>query len=158
MQPAKWPSLVFRVFGMANLLLAGICACITLLSVFGVAPSNLSNFPAAPHFSQVFWTMITINLIFELILAIAGIRLLQTRTQGLTICNALFLIEVLYFVGVSMPWFLRLYGDLSTSIGGAAGMGNGGLVVLWITGYPIITIVVLNVARRRLILPAAVYV
>ncbi|MGA8071963.1 MAG: hypothetical protein WB995_00725 [Candidatus Acidiferrales bacterium] len=150
MKPGNWPALIFRVFGVGNLLLAGVAACLTLLAVGGLAMSTLRNTPDAPYFLQVFATMTAINLTFEIMLAIAGVRLWQKRPEGVAICNVLFPVEVLYFLGVTVLSFPAFPKTSTMSLAGATGIGNVSLVVQWITGYPIVALVVLNLVRRRL--------
>jgi hypothetical protein len=150
MQSVKWPVVTFRVFGVANLLLAGICACFTFIEVISVAASNSRNPSDLPYFLQAFIAMVAINLTFEIMLAVAGIRLWQTRREGLTICNVLFPLELAYFLIVAFLWSVGSPKGLNISVGGATGIANVPLVVQWITGYPIIALVVLNIVGRRL--------
>jgi hypothetical protein len=150
MKRSNWPALMFRVFGGGNVLLAGAAACLTLMAVVGLAMSTLRNTPNAPYFLQAFTAMTAINLTFEIMLAAAGVRLWQKRPEGLTICNVLFPVEVLYFLVITVLSFPAFPRTSTMSLAGATGIGNVGLVVQWITGYPIVALVVLNLARRRL--------
>lgn len=150
MQRARWPAVIFRVFGVGNLLLAGAAVSFTLMSVGGLAMSTLRNTPDTPYFLQAFTAMTAINFAFEITLAIAGIRLWQTKPKGVGICNALSPVEVLYFfliIVLSLPAFPR---TSIMSLAEATGVGNVGLTVQWISGYPLIALVVLNLVRRRL--------
>ncbi len=153
MQPAKWPSLLFRSFGAANVLFAGSGALFTVFDAITVGMSELKGFSEAPYFFPAFWTMIAMNLVFEIALAIAGIRLWQLRKQGLTICNALFPAEILYFLALSMPQFPGVSEGLRLSITFAGYIANTGSVLQWITGFPLIALVALNLVRRRLDFP-----
>ncbi len=154
MEAAKWPSLVFRAFGAASVLLASFGAVFTIFDVITYGMGELKSDSADPYLLQVFWTMIAINLVFEIALAIAGIRLWQLRKQGLTICNALFLAEILYFLlALSMPQFPGVSGGLRLSITFAGYLANSGSVLQWITGFPLIALVALNLVRRRLDFP-----
>jgi hypothetical protein len=150
MRSAKWPSVIFRIFGLMTFLVAVVSGFFTLIPTITVEIGGAESTPDAPHFVAVFFAMVAINLAFEVLLAIAGILLWQAKTVGLTICNAIFPAEILYSLIVFALWSPGLSGGLGTSIAGATGVGNGGLVVQWITGYPVIALVVLNVLRPRL--------
>jgi hypothetical protein len=153
MQPAKWPSLVFRAFGVASLLFASSGVLFTICDVKFFGMHVMNSYPGAPYMVPAFWTMIAMNLVFEIALAIAGIRLWQLRKQGLTICNALFPAEILYFLALSMPRFPGVSEGLRLSITFAGYIANTGSALQWITGFPLIALVALNLVRRRLDFP-----
>jgi hypothetical protein len=150
MQIFKWSVVTFRVFGVANLVAAGLCVCFTIMGIIGLAASNLRNSAQSPYFLEAFVAMVAINITFEIMLAIAGVRLWQTRREGLAICNVLFPVEAVYFLIIVILWSQAVPESVSLSVAGATGIGNGALVLQWSTGYPIIALVVLNILRRRL--------
>ncbi len=156
MQPAKWPSLVFRVFGAASVLFAISGALATVCDVTFFGMHWMGRYSAAPYMLSAFWAMIAMNLVFEICLAIAGIWLWQLRTQGLTICNVLFPAEILYFLVISVPRFPGVTEGLRLSITSAANFANAGSVLQWVTGFPLIALVALNVAARRRVSLASV--
>lgn len=156
MEAAKWPSLVFRAFGAASVLLASFGAVFTIFDVITFGMGGLKSDSADPYLLQVFWTMIAINLLFEIALALAGIRLWQLRRLGLIICDALFPAEILYFLALSVSRFPGVSEGLKMSITFAGYLANTGLALQWITAFPLIALVALNVAARRRVLLASV--
>jgi hypothetical protein len=150
MQIAKWTSLVFRGFGIANFILA--CAGLRLLgsSVFAIREKVVGNTSEHPYFLPVFWTMTTVNLVLLTLLIFSGIRLLQLRTLGVVVSNAVFVAEITYFIVFS------LLSPVSTSIAAGFAVGSMGLSPQLICGYPLFALVFLNLARRRLQTPIGV--
>jgi hypothetical protein len=58
------------------------------------------------------------------------------------VCNILFVAEIVYFVCISL-WS-------NSSIAAATGVGNLGITVNLLTGYPIVALIGLNLENRRL--------
>jgi len=98
------------------------------------------------------------NLCFLGSLVLGGLLLLRTDRRGLRVCNFLFVAEVLYWIGTPLIGFYltmslttrRWAAGVSSSVAGATGIGNMGLAPQILTGYPIIALVLLNLAFRRL--------
>jgi len=149
METAKWPELTFRITGFASLLVSSVGALATILDVVGVGLSGFKHDSLAPYFDSLFWVMIAMNFAFAVALAIAGLRLLQNRTQGLIICNVLFPVEVAYFLVVSHARLPGVPDTLQKSLTFASYMSNAGTVVQWTTGFPIVALIALNIAQRR---------
>jgi hypothetical protein len=143
----KWPSRVFRFIAIANFVFVSLGLLGMGGEVLFITTAPVANSPAQPHFLQAFWTMTAINFVLLLWLALGGIRLLQLRVQGVTICNSVFVTEILYYL-IIIPFS----GTLSSNIAGASGEGNMGIFPQLITAYSLIALVGLNLARRRLLL------
>jgi len=148
MQLAKWPAFVFRGFGIANLIFASVGLLFLAESAFAIRQRLVGNMPDQPYFLLVFWTMTTVNIVLLTFLIFGGIRLLQLRTLGVVVCNAVFAGEIAYFIAVSILWFPANH--LSMSIAAATGIGSMGLSPQLICGYPVVALIFLNLARRRL--------
>jgi len=93
--------------------------------------------------------MTAINVSLLAVLVFAGVRLLQLRPRGVTLCNVLFVAEVLYFFCI--PWSPNFPRSVSMSIAGATGVGNMGIAPQLLTAYPIIALIALSLARRKLV-------
>jgi hypothetical protein len=93
--------------------------------------------------------MTTVNLVLLTLLIFGGIRLLQLRTLGVGICNAAFAGEIAYFMTLGILW-RAVSPSISMSIAAATGVGSMGLTPQLICGYPLVALIFLNLARRRL--------
>jgi len=93
--------------------------------------------------------MVATNFILLALLILGGIRLLQLKTQGVVVCNAVFVAEIVYFVALGFLWS-AVPPSLSMSVAAATGVGSMGLSPQLICGYPLVALVCLNLARQRL--------
>jgi hypothetical protein len=149
MQIVKWPSHVFRVFAIANFLLAGVGLLFLSSSVLAVGSGKIGNTSAHPYFLGAFWTMVATNFILLALLVLGGIRLLQLKAQGVVLCNGVFVAEIVYFIALGFLWGVPPP-SLSVSVAAATGVGSMGLSPQLICGYPLVALVCLNLARPRL--------
>src|SRR2546427_9883619 len=104
MQVVKWPFHVFRVFAIANFLFAGVGLLFLATSILGVGAGKIGNTSEHPYFLWAFWTMVATNFILLALLIHGGIRLLQLRTQGVAVCNGVFVAEIVYFTALGLLW------------------------------------------------------
>ena len=141
----RWPGGVLVGFGIANMLyaLVGLYCAIPGLLVFY---TRLEPDPQAPYIAQAFLTMTSINIVFLVCLVVTGLYLIRRTFRVILFCNVLFALEIVYFFGISMLW---LHPHLGPSIGAATGIGNMGIALQIMTGYPIIALIVLNIAGAR---------
>lgn len=125
---------------------------------FAATASNVRTHydPTAPYLLQVFYIDNAVDficLIFGLILAVPLWRL---KRSGLLLCNLLFGFELLFtlagaFLGlvfINSPH--QVLGNLSWSVSGAWGIGGMGLAVQYVSLYPVIALIALNKAYRKL--------
>ena len=151
MQVAKWPSFVFRGFGIANFIFASVGLLFLASSVFAMREKGVGNTTEQPYFLLAFWTMTMVNLVLLTLLIFGGIRLLQLRTLGVVLCNAVFAAEITYFMAIGILWNATSSSrSVSMSIAAATGVGSMGLSPQLICGYPLLAFIFLNLARRRL--------
>ena len=120
------------------------------VSAFAIRLRVVGNTPDQPYFLLAFWTMTTVNLVLLTLLIFGGIRLLQLRTLGVVVCNAVFAAEIAYFIVVAILCFPANHPAFSTSIAAATGVGSMGLSPQLLCGYPLLALIFLNLARRRL--------
>jgi len=149
-----WAARTIRAFAIVNVLLVmfGLYLLVgTVLRDYGLPPD-----PTAPaYYHQAFYGKSIINLLF-LIALLAGSRFLRRlERRGLWICNIVFTGEILYFLGtVAFEVFSGFAGGeialIGFSMGAAGGTGDMGISPQTLTGYPIIALIVLNIAYRKL--------
>lgn len=151
MQVVNWPPLVFRVFAIANFILAGLgLLFLAPVTMWVVLVGAVGKTSAYPYFLRAFWTMTATNIVLLTLLIFGGIRLLQLRTSGVALCNAVFVAEILYVIAVGFLWTTAVSTSVSGSVGAASGVGSVGLSPQLICGYPLLALVCLNLARKRL--------
>jgi hypothetical protein len=150
----SWATTTIRAFTIANVILAscGLYFLVgTVLRNYLVAP--LPNNPA--YYAQAFYGRSIINLLFLVALLAASGSLWRFQRRGLLICNAVFIIEIVYFIGgEAIELALGLAGGkarvIALSMGAAGGTGNMGIALQTLTGYPLIALIALNIAYRKL--------
>src|ERR1700741_378061 len=104
MQIAKWASFVLRGFGITNFIFVSAGLFFLAASVSAIREKAIGNTPEQSYFLMAFWTMTTVNLVLLTLLIFGGIRLLQLRTSGVGICNAVFACEIAYFMTLGTLW------------------------------------------------------
>lgn len=146
MKTCDWPTVTYRVFAIGNVLLVLLGLLFLLPTALSVALGAVENVPTNSHFASWFWAMAFINLCFLVLLSLGGAHLFRLRPSGVTICNAVFVGEVLYFLALGFLWSLL---PVSSGVGAATGVGNMGLSPQLISGYPLVALIFLNLARRK---------
>jgi hypothetical protein len=140
-----------RVFGILHLIFAGTGLIIIGHAVFRRISAGLAEFEFGsahtPYTTEAWFLRTGINLIFLLLLAAAGILLVRLRIQGVRLSNVIFVTMIIY---VLAPWALLLSDPLEKSMGATAGTGDMGINLQILTGYPVIALIGLNLARRKL--------
>src|SRR5882762_446737 len=104
MQAVTWPSLVFRVFAIANFIFAGAGFLFLAPAAIWVLVGAERITSAYPYFLRAFWTMTVTNMVLLDLLILGGILLFQRRTLGVVVCNAVFVAEILYFLATVFVW------------------------------------------------------
>jgi hypothetical protein len=124
----------------------------SILSHLVRGPRSAHLDTVAPFTNQVTIVMIVINGLFLAVLILSGIWLLRLRTNAVRMCNILFSAEVVYFIGVVFLWanFLGFPEKVVRSIAAASGVGNIGIGWQLVIGYPVLSLVVLNIVRSKL--------
>lgn len=146
----RWPTRVVKTFGLLHIIFA-VFGLYLVLSIAGFFVSLENVFKPSHHAfaygTEAYLLRTVINLIFLGAEGIAGLHLLRTRLSGITISNVLFAAMIAYFLFPIWDLFGPAFGH---SMAATAGTGNVGLVLQLITGYPILALVMLNLARRKL--------
>jgi hypothetical protein len=146
----NWPKTLLKVFGSLHLVYG---AQASYYLAIGVLLSVTSGFfdkpvdPTYPYEKEAYITRMCVNVIFLIVLFIAGFLLLRVRRQGVLLSNVLFIAMIVYLFD---PFSALLGEDFRRSMSVTAGIGCVPLGWMLLTGYPIICLVVLNLAQRRL--------
>jgi len=149
-----WAAGTIRAFAIVNVLLAmyGLYLLVyTVLRHYGLPPYHR----APAYYHQAFCGKSIVNLLF-LIALVAGSRFLwRVGRRGLLGCNIVFTGEILYFLGTgAFELFSGFAGGeialIGLSMAAAGGTGDMGIGPQLLTGYPIIALIVLNIAYRKL--------
>lgn len=150
MKYPRWLVFILRGFAIANFIVAGLGLLFVVETVYSMrAAAALRNTTETPYFISSFWTMTAINLCFLGLLVLGGVYLLKPRILGVGICNAVFIIEILYFLSIGLFfWGPAVPRNMSLSIAAATGIGNMGLGPQLISAYPLFALGGLNFARR----------
>jgi hypothetical protein len=144
MQAVKWPFVVFRVFAVANFILAGLGLLFLASSVIAVRAGVIGNTSTQPYFLQAFWAMTATDFVLLALLIFGGILLLQLRTLGVTVCNGVFVAEIVSFIAIAFLWSSDFSTSVSMSVAAATGVGGIGTSPQLMCGYPIVGLVFLN--------------
>jgi hypothetical protein len=148
MKTLEWPAVMYRVFAIGNILAVLIGLLFLLPTAWSVRFGAVENAPDSSHFATWFWALASINLCFLALLFVGGVRLIQLRPSGVTICNAVFVGEIIYFLVIGFLWS-ALPRPLSMGLAAATGVGSMGLSPQLISGYPLVALICLNLARRK---------
>ena len=98
---------------------------------------------------------VTVEAFLVFALIVAGVLLVQLSRRGVILSNYIFAIEIALFVAESLLSLeLMMHGGsaaaIGMSMGALGGIGHMGTAAQFVTGYPVIALVGLNIARRRL--------
>src|ERR1700722_9372084 len=145
MKTFDWPALIYRIFATANVLFVLFGLLFLVPTAWSVAAGG-AEVSANSHFAAWFWAMTACNLIFLSLLVVGAARLLKLRPLGVTLCNFLFVSEIIYFMGIGLLWSVL---PQASGIAEATGVGNMGVSPQVISGYPLIALVFLNLPRRK---------
>jgi len=146
MKTFDWSAVTYRAFATGNVLVVLVGLLFLIPTAFSVGVGAVENVPTNSHFASWFWAMALINLCFLSLLVVGGIYLFRLRPSGVTICNAVFVGEMSYFLAIGSLWSAL---PVSSGVAAATGVGNMGLSPQLISGYPLIALICLNLARRK---------
>jgi hypothetical protein len=149
--PRSLSARTIQFFGIANLAFAALGLLFGVTPALGVLGRGLEKLTSIRHTREALAVMIVINLGFLAVLILAGIRLMRVRLSAVTLCNIHFPTEILYFSFPVLLWnFFGVRGSIAQAVVVAYGVGNMGIGAQIFTGYPVIALVALNLARRKL--------
>ena len=148
-----WGRILIRSFGIANWFY-GLTG--SYLLVDGLWRGRHFGFGPNPYEAEAYYFDVAINALFLLGLFLSGYWLILIRRRGAVFSNYVFSMEILFFV-VSSLVSLRLAlssnpraVSVGMSLGAMGGIGNMGTALQLLTGYPLIALVALHLARRHM--------
>jgi len=151
----SWPVLTIRALAVISSLFSLLGVYLVIREVFLLATGPDAN-SDIPYLATAFYLRIVIHLALLGALILGSIFVWKLGRLGLAICNSVFAAEIVYFLGGSliiMPLLTLLGGKsclFGDSLGATAGIGDMGILPQVLTGYPIIALIVLNLAYRKL--------
>jgi len=155
----RWPIKMVRVIACLNLLFVVIGVCL-LVVTWDHADRNHVPLQGPTYVVEVSKIRLVIDVVFLLALAFASIALWRLDRRAVAFCSIVFGCEVLYFLAdPAIALFLSMgKAGMATGIGQSIaatyGTGNMDLTPQLLTGYPILALIFLNIASRRLHQPA----
>jgi hypothetical protein len=146
-----WARRIIRAVAIMNILFGGYGGYLAGRGAKGIL-ARVLNSPAKPWVHEAYCVMTLVDLCCLLMLAVGGVFLLQLNRVGLRICNLAFVMEIAWFLGTSwVPLALAMsrgrWALLGQSIAAAGGIGSLGTAPQFIIGYPVLALVILNLAR-----------
>ncbi|HEV2245538.1 MAG TPA: hypothetical protein VGW37_02695 [Terriglobia bacterium] len=107
--------------------------------------------PPEPYYAQVFYARSLLNLGFLVGLAVASVGIWRLMPSGRRLCNAVLVGGVLYVVSMSVFEVTTAFCGgtlelLGRALAASGGTGNMGIAPQVVTGYPVIALVILNLA------------
>jgi hypothetical protein len=147
----NWGRILVRSFGIANWFygLAG-----SYFWVDGLRRAN--HFGPNPYEAKAYYFYVAVNGAFLLALFLTGYWLILIRRRGVLLSNYVFSMEILFFVLSSLVSLQLAMSSnprkvsVGMSLGAVAGIGNMGTALQFLTAYPLIALVALNLARRHM--------
>ena len=146
-----WNRRIIRTIGTASVLLALLGGYAVIEA--GPVLRRLRDSPAKPYVREAYCVMGLVDLCCLVTVAVGGVYLLRLRRAGLIISNVGFAIEIAWFLanGLLLPLIWFIWGGrahaLTDSIAAASGIGSIGTTPQILTGYPVLALIFLNLAR-----------
>jgi hypothetical protein len=149
----NWANATLTLFGVLHLLFGALGLYLLSIGVRLFVSSGALDRPVEtsyPYYREAFVLRASMNLVFMIVLVIAGFFLIQSRQRGVQLSNVLFIAMIVYFVDPFSGFFGEAF---RRSMAVSAGIGDVGITWAMITGYPVVCLIALNVAGRKLRAP-----
>ena len=145
-----WGRTLVRSFGIANWFY-GLTG-----AYFWVEGLRLNHLKPNPYEAKAYYFYVSVNGLFLFAILLTGYWLILIRRGGVILSNYVFSMEILFFV-LSSLIALRLAmssnpraASIGMSLAAVAGIGSMGPALQFLTAYPLIALVALNLARRHM--------
>ncbi|MBI3405097.1 MAG: hypothetical protein HY046_06525 [Acidobacteria bacterium] len=152
----RWAFITVRAFAVFNALFGGLGLALLADGLFRFFFMGRAFYNEA-YYPEVFLIKTTINLICVLMLLVAAVFLWRLERRGLLLSNSVFCLELVYFIFVDswLEQWLMMSGNeraqaIGHAIGATGGTGNMGIAPQIITGFPVMGLILLNLAYSRL--------
>ena len=146
-----WGRTLIRSLGIANLFY-GLTGAYFLIDGL----RKVHHFGQYPYEAKAYYLYVSVNAVFLFAVFLTGYWLILIRRQGAVFSNYVFPLEILFFVLSSLVALeLGMSGNATAvsvgmSLGAVGGIGNMGTNLQFLTGYPLIALIAVNLARRHL--------
>jgi hypothetical protein len=150
----SWSRRVLRTFGALHIVMALFGVMVVASHLSGL-PEELALHPAPPHFLAFFPAVTAVSLLCLLMLGTAGVALVRADPRGVGWSNAALLLEIAWLTATVLAGYVMLVAGGPWRSPGmtemrAAMEGNLGLAPQAYTGYPLVALIAVNLANRRL--------
>jgi hypothetical protein len=148
----KWARIVLRSVGVVNACLAVLGGSGLVETTYRIVKAHKGR-PVQPYFWGAFATMDLLNVIFLFALLIVAVQFIRIRTSLIDAYAIGVLILFAYDESIGMMWWAGK--GAAHAVAAATGVGNIGIApfeFLFVAPYlyPLVTVVLLQVLRRRL--------
>lgn len=140
-------SWVTRLLGILNLIFAGVGLVALLVNFVGFQRLPSSFTGDSPFFSRIFYPMSAVSLVLLSSLAYGGIQLLRNTPRSSAFCSVIFGLEIAIFVVFWLTWQLPFSPVSIVAVAG--GLTNLGLALQAVTAYPVVALILLNIAQNK---------
>jgi hypothetical protein len=149
-----WGKLIIRSFGVLHLAYGALGTVFLLRALVQISQHSV-HFGKYAYERQVYYLNITLEFFFVGALIIAGVLLMRLFRSGVILSNYVLSLEILFWLAYGLSSLgLIMHGgnaaNFGMSMGAVAGIGGMGTAAQFVTGYPLIALVGLNMMRRRL--------
>ena len=150
----SWGRTLIRSFGVLHLIYGAVGSLFLLHTFLRILPDS-AQLGKYPYERQMYYLSVVVEVSFVSALIVAGVWLIRLSRRGVTLSNYLFTVEIAFWLAYSLfSVGLTMHGGnaagLGMSMGAVAGVGGMATAVQLITGYPLIALAGLNIARRQL--------
>lgn len=115
---------------------------------------RIQNSMEFPYERTIYLLKTSIGVFFLVGLIFGGYWLLRLRRRGVVLSNVVFSLEILYFLLLPLISLIMTMSANKVAESFASSLGNpigdAGIVLQFITCYPLIALILLNIARRRI--------
>lgn len=149
----NWNARVIRGFAILNV---GLCLFGLWALIYGFVTIRTLNISGQPYLPQMFYLYTILDFTCLVFGLVSAVPLWRLGGSGLLLCNLLFGFELLYWT-VDMALAINFIDSsnqvlrgVASSMAGATGIGGLGLALQYVTAYPVIALIALNVAYHKL--------
>ena len=151
----NWPRAVLRIFGALHILMGIVGIARIGWGCLAYAPEILAPNPRYPYLIPFYYFFTIVGLSCLIFLIAAGLALCRLEKRARWLSNVVLGFELIFFwaeweaIIVLLPLLGESWKGIEDSFPMAAGVGGFDQIQL-LTGYPLIALIAINLAYRRL--------
>ncbi len=151
----NWPALTLRIFGVLHILMGFLGIAMVAWGALAYAPQALAPNPRYPYAIPFYYAYTILGLLCLVFLIGAGVALCRLEPQGCWLSNVVLGLEIILSLAQweAILVLLPMWGDRAKGLTDTLLMisGIGAFDELQVlTGYPLIALIAINLAYRRL--------